>query len=233
MIYKEIESYLRENIRNEKFPPKSAIPTEKELCEMFSVSRMTVRHAIDNLIFEGLLYRVKGSGTYVSSKKIERSLEKSQLSHDSTIEQLEADVKSKVISLELTDDVRLVKDKIQCDPGAFFWKLKRVRFLDQTPVLYEIIYFPQKLLQIATKKDFEGSFADYLKRYGVDTLNKRMEVESILALPQTAKNLSISVGDPILKITIVTGTKDCANLIYSENFYLGNQFKFVVANGHE
>jgi GntR family transcriptional regulator of arabinose operon len=45
--------------------PDERIPSENVLGKEFSVSRMTVNKAINNLVNEGFLYRIKGSGTYV------------------------------------------------------------------------------------------------------------------------------------------------------------------------
>ncbi len=50
-------------------PPEGLFPTEAAICRDFSVSRMTARKAVDELVRKGLLYRVQGSGTYVTPHK--------------------------------------------------------------------------------------------------------------------------------------------------------------------
>lgn len=67
-LYKQIKSCLLKNINNKIFKANEAIPTERELCEVFGVSRFTVRNAIKELVEEGYLYRVQGNGTFVFSK---------------------------------------------------------------------------------------------------------------------------------------------------------------------
>jgi GntR family transcriptional regulator len=44
------------------------VPSEKQLCELYAVSRTTVRQAVNNLVAGGLLYHVKGKGTFVCKK---------------------------------------------------------------------------------------------------------------------------------------------------------------------
>src|SRR5690606_27176385 len=50
------------------------IPSERELCAQFGVSRMTVRQAVDALVVEGLLERVQGRGTFVAQPKVDLQL---------------------------------------------------------------------------------------------------------------------------------------------------------------
>src|SRR5690625_6405333 len=63
-------------IDNEELQPNDPIPTERELCKIHDISRMTVRMAIMSLVNEGVLYREQGKGTFVARKK-----QKHQLSH--------------------------------------------------------------------------------------------------------------------------------------------------------
>ncbi|MDN5697844.1 MAG: GntR family transcriptional regulator, partial [Rubrobacter sp.] len=46
-----------------------ALPPERSLCEMFEVSRVTLRRALDELAREGYLVRRQGSGTFVARPK--------------------------------------------------------------------------------------------------------------------------------------------------------------------
>lgn len=73
-MYVQIEEYLKLRMKQGEFSVGTAIPSERELTEMFEVSRMTVRQSITNLVTEGLLYREKGRGTFVAAPKVEQPL---------------------------------------------------------------------------------------------------------------------------------------------------------------
>lgn len=62
-----LSDWLREHIQNGTFSNGTKIPSENELAEQFHISRQTVRLAISNLEREGLLERIKGSGTFVKA----------------------------------------------------------------------------------------------------------------------------------------------------------------------
>lgn len=66
LLYEKIINYLRQEIESKKFKPGDKLPTEKELAERFGVSRITSKRALADLSAEGLIYRVRGSGSYVS-----------------------------------------------------------------------------------------------------------------------------------------------------------------------
>lgn len=69
-LYAQLEDILRTAILNKEWEVNHAIPSEIELSRMYSISRMTVRAVITQLVNEGMLYRVQGKGTFVAEPKI-------------------------------------------------------------------------------------------------------------------------------------------------------------------
>lgn len=63
--YYQLEGLLRDHLRNGRWRPGEQVPSEKQLCTTYAVSRTTVRQAIGHLVADGLLYHVKGKGTFV------------------------------------------------------------------------------------------------------------------------------------------------------------------------
>ncbi len=63
--YYQLEGLLRQQIVAGRLQPGQQVPSEKQLCERYGVSRTTVRQAIGKLVAEGLVYHVKGKGTFV------------------------------------------------------------------------------------------------------------------------------------------------------------------------
>jgi DNA-binding GntR family transcriptional regulator len=63
--WRVIASDLRNGILEGRYPPGGALPSEPELVRKYSVSRPTVRKAIDTLVSEGLAYVMRGRGSFV------------------------------------------------------------------------------------------------------------------------------------------------------------------------
>ena len=73
-VYIQIHNQLRKNIEDGKWKVGEKIPAERELANEFSVSRMTLRQAIQALVDEGILERRVGSGTFVANRKVQEKM---------------------------------------------------------------------------------------------------------------------------------------------------------------
>ncbi|WP_372883092.1 GntR family transcriptional regulator, partial [Psychromonas sp.] len=69
-MYRKIADTIRSKINSGEYKVGEVIPTEAELREEFSVSRVTIRQALKLLIENDELESVQGSGTYVKEKKV-------------------------------------------------------------------------------------------------------------------------------------------------------------------
>ena len=67
-LYRQLREILKDKIEKGEFSEGDLIPSEREICETYGVSRITARQAILDLVNDGLLYREGGRGTFVASK---------------------------------------------------------------------------------------------------------------------------------------------------------------------
>jgi len=81
-LSQKIERKIEEAIRQKKLLPGSKLPTEKELCAQFAVSRTALREALRRLSARGLLDIKKGSGMYITELKIEDAINSLHLFYD-------------------------------------------------------------------------------------------------------------------------------------------------------
>ena len=81
-LSQKIERRIEEAIREKKLLPGSKLPTEKELCAQFAVSRTALREALRRLSARGLIDIRKGSGMYITELKIEDALNSLHLFYD-------------------------------------------------------------------------------------------------------------------------------------------------------
>src|SRR5829696_3091820 len=72
--YYQLKEILHEKIRTGQWQPGALIPSERELCAQYGLSRMTARQSVIELVREGLLYRVQGKGTFVARPRITQQL---------------------------------------------------------------------------------------------------------------------------------------------------------------
>jgi GntR family transcriptional regulator, histidine utilization repressor len=73
-LYAKVKDHIREHIAKGVWESGARVPSENELVERFSISRMTANRALRELTAEGLLHRRPGVGTFVKDAKPSASL---------------------------------------------------------------------------------------------------------------------------------------------------------------
>lgn len=73
-LYEQLTAALRESVETGALPPGTALPPEKELATQLGVSRQTVNVALTKLAKRGLIYRRRGTGTFVAEPFVEQPL---------------------------------------------------------------------------------------------------------------------------------------------------------------
>lgn len=81
-LSQKIERKIEAAIRERKLPVGSKLPTERELCEAFGVSRTALREALRRLSARGLIEVTKGSGMKVTGFKLDDAINTMNLYYD-------------------------------------------------------------------------------------------------------------------------------------------------------
>jgi GntR family transcriptional repressor for pyruvate dehydrogenase complex len=81
-LSQKIERRIEEAIQQRKLVPGNRLPSEKELCASFAVSRTALREALRRLNARGLIEIKKGSGMYISEIQIEDAVKSLNLYYD-------------------------------------------------------------------------------------------------------------------------------------------------------
>ncbi len=202
--YHQVYVTLRAWVRDGTYPPGAQIPTEPELCEIFGVSRITVRKAIENLAREGWLVRQQGRGTFV------------QLSAARGIASLDLnEVRGHVADLAAATEVRglVIRDvgpdeetraALDLPADARVQRATHVRVLRGVPLGYITTFVP---LDIAARVDAaemaRQPMFELLGRAGVEIGAAEQLIGATLAGVEAARALGVEVGAPLLRLTRV------------------------------
>ncbi|OCT14582.1 hypothetical protein A8709_17085 [Paenibacillus pectinilyticus] len=227
-LYYTVKEKLHEMIEEGKYAPGQQFPTESELCEKFGVSRTTIRQALSQLKLEGHIYQVQGKGTFVSLPKLEQSV----APYRSFNEQLKGrgqQIDTKVVELTVVSaDKRLAKKLEILEQDAVF-RLERIRYADDLPLLFSITYIPWKVTPGLMKEDCFGSLYTLMKeKFAVELSHCVESIEPILMDEAIGKHLNTPVGAPSFLLNTVTYAKNNKPVEYSHEVFRGDRAKFTI-----
>jgi len=119
-----------------KLMPGAELPSDAELCEEFGVSRMTARHAMNRLAGDGLVFRVRGRGTFVGDPPTHRRAN-SLLSFSNEMRRQGRVPTSQVLGRGLRAPTREEAARLRLKKGEKVLWLKRIRLADGEPIALE------------------------------------------------------------------------------------------------
>jgi len=196
--YFQLREILLDLIDSDELSIGAAIPSERELCQRFSLSRMTVRQAVDHLVSEGRLHRVPGKGTFVARPKIELALQLTSFSEDMRARGLvpgSRDLDRRIVRAS----AHLAKE-LGIGPGEEVHFIERLRTADGEPLSIERAHIPVSLAPDLADHDLSGrSLYQLLEaRYGLVMDAGELTIDGGLADPSDADLLKLPRGGAVL-----------------------------------
>jgi GntR family transcriptional regulator len=229
--------HYEDEIRRGSWPTSSAIPSEHELCATYAVSRTVVRQALGELVTKGLLYRVKGKGTFVAPRKLgEKFIQRSDgfyremTSKGLSVRSVVRDQRVVVLPVELRDRLALLD-------GQEAVRIERLRFVDDAPMQLVTTYIPRHLCPGLESADLTaGSLYDLLRqRYGLVVASGSRTLEAVSAQRPISSLLQVPKGAALFRMESISYLSDGRPLEYYEAWHRGDRTKFEieVASGHD
>ena len=204
--YESIAEDIQNKIQSGVYHADEKLPQEMELCRQYDASRITIREALDLLVYRGLITRRRGAGTYVKAIAGERSdseeFARSQQFGGFTSDMRGKKVESVVNEFSLLRAPKYVAEKLQVPETAFVCYICRTRVVEGKPHVVEYMYMPTDFISGITQEVVSNSIYAYIE--GTLKLNIKSAHRSARAdLPteQEQKWLQIKKGEmPVLEI---------------------------------
>src|SRR5512137_1074852 len=139
--YYQLANILRERIASGELEAHQSIPSERQLEELYSVSRTTIRQAIDLLVRQGFLYREHGRGTFVSPQKLQKGI--SELtSFTEDMKQRGLVPGQKILEIGMVEAPEKVRQHLELPAGSdAVLRIERLRLGDGVPMGLQTSYY--------------------------------------------------------------------------------------------
>ncbi len=197
-VYVQIREKLREEITSGSLKRGEKLPAEHELAEQFSVSRMTIRESIEDLVNEGLLYRRHGVGTFVAFPHLHRDHTRLTSFFDKA-EDEGIQVRASLLRLEVIPAAPAVANALDIPAGSKVVRVKTLRFANNVPITVHDAHLPHSLFASIVNENFEVQHLwDLFEKYGYKVKRAVQRLEAREADKEVAHLMKIKEGAPIL-----------------------------------
>lgn len=228
--YQVIYRAILKKINKGEYDRETAIPSENELAAKYGVSRMTARKSVDMLVAEGYLFRQKGRGTYITGR---RNLVRDDLSLTARLDGQGQRVYSEVREFAVTCDLPALfgspgdtEGPVPAEPQAGpdspapaeYWKIERLRFVDDRPAILERVWIPQNLAPDLTEAAAGRSLAAFLgQTLELGTLELGA-APALLDKKKPARALGLKKDALVLAVTGTLSLMDGTPCLYAQSW---------------
>lgn len=224
--YYQIKEFVENEIKNGNLLPGDSLPSEDEIAKSIGVSRPTLRQAFRELEIDGYLDRQRAKGTFITKPQIYGNyLNKLESFFHEMVGQGKKPI-TKVLKMAPVKNEGTIKEILNCEESIY---IERVRYADDTPVVYLESYIPYNLFSDILEKNLETeSMYDMMTELQQPVSRVVRTIQAQSATNTESKYLEIPNKSPILYITTNGYSEEKIPLEYSIARYDGNNNKFSI-----
>ena len=229
-LYSQVERYLLDCIEQNNLHPGDIVPSENEISAELSISRMTIRQAVNNLVLKGILTRQRGKGTFVNDRnpvRIEIPLDQLR-----GISQRLSSVKgtpcNKIVRFETCKADSEIARLLKLSEDDDLYYMERLRCIDDDPVVFEATYMPCSLLPEIDESILQDSKYQCLISLGLTPFAADREYLAEIPSEYVASLLKLQRNEPVLKAKSVAYLESHQPFEYSEISYNQKRYRFTV-----
>jgi DNA-binding GntR family transcriptional regulator len=227
-LYVKLYEILKKKIESTDWPVGSQIPTEEDLCKTFNVSRVTVRSAVMELVRQGYLNRQQGKGTFVYRNIVTEGIPMITSFHEILFEKglkFSTSVLARTVMMPVDDlDIKLHVPK---DKHIIY--IKRLRLIENEPVLLQESYVPYNICPLLLEEDLENQslFELFEKKYGIKITRVGNHIEITYITDDESHLIELSEGSPAILLNQYFYSGETL-VMYTRSIKRTDKFKFLI-----
>lgn len=219
LVYRQVMRDLKQRIHHNEFPNKR-LPDERSLSEAYGVSRSSVKRALSILANQGIIFKKRGSGTFINPLYMKNQTifqyEGSNLGITDSMKSAGNTPGIKLLSFNVIPASPEIQQDLFLNPGDFVYEIRRLRLFNQQPFMIETGYIPIKIAPNLSQETVSSSIFNYLESQGKVVTKSFM---SIQAAPSTADDQELLHLKPVEPVGLMEGI-----------FFLDDGTPFEVSN---
>lgn len=198
-LYQQVATDIEFDIVQGKYQPDEQLPTEKELCDCFAVSKITIRQAVQILVKKGLVKKIRGKGTFVLSRKETMTLGKNSIGFNDFLTAKGHQIASKILKIDVAVADPQIATTLKLSRQTPITLISRLILEDQVPIGIDNIYVEtDRFSDLPENLSNQDSFYEMLKqKYQVQINRSNLKINGIVADLNLSQLLKCALGDPL------------------------------------
>jgi len=217
--HRKLYEILRKHIIDGVYREGDLLPSENELCQLYGMTRPTVRQSLGTLASDGYIVKRQGKGSIVHHFPRDIGI----LSVSGTTSavgnrNLETRIIVKPVPEPWPDPFMFPLSDLEKESGCIY--MERLRLLDNDPIFYDISFIANINLPRITARQFENKslFQILRKHYLVEIRGGEQRIRAIPASARISRFLKIKKGHPVLHLERKIETNKPGLILYSSIF---------------
>ena len=230
-LHTQLAALLKAQIAAGVFAPNTSLPSEREMCEQYKISRTTVREAIHKIEKEGLIQRFAGKGIYVTEPQQKMAIHVSLKGFTSDVKREGGFPSSNLISATVISVVpNKLTDRMKLDKNDEVVKIIRLRCNNGIPLALHTVYLNHRLCPGILDHNLskESLFNILINQYGITLARAEEQIYAGLANLEELKLLALSYPSAVLRSERTTLTDSGEVVEYSQATYCGESYRMIV-----
>ncbi|MCR5089687.1 MAG: GntR family transcriptional regulator [Oscillospiraceae bacterium] len=227
-LYIQLREVIRSRIEDGEYPPGTALPSENQLAETYSLNRFSVRSAMDALEHEGLIRRIQGKGAFVCGPRTQRDMETlGGFRH--TMQEHGKDAEVRILIKAVREAGPYYSRVLHIGAGDRLWFIRRVDSSGGEPVALEEIYIPYVLMPKLDEIDL-GLFSlyDAMSWSGICLAESEQTLRITKMEPSLARLIDLSPEQAVMEFSYLTKDREGRFAEFSRCYIRGDRTEFFV-----
>jgi len=227
-VYVQMMNVFIRQIEDGTLKEHQRLPSERELCESYGVSRSTVRQVFHELEKDGYVTIAKGRGAYVAPMRLNQEMS-GLYSFTEDMKRLGKTISTVLVDFSLDRCGERIARKMQCGLGDDILYFTRVRYADDEPMMIVKTHLlSSRFPDFEKERLISGSLYSMMnEKYDVVFSQAKETLQSVRARRDEADLLKISQGAPCMKIDRYTFEKDTL-IEYAVGIARGDKFQYNI-----
>lgn len=208
-LYHQMYTLLKGRIIDGSIAHGTQMPTEQQLAEMFGVSRITAKRAMDELAADELVERRRGKGTHVTHHYEPEPVQAPLVGMLEKLASMGRQTRVKVMDVEKVIPPADIRAELKLAKGEKAHRIIRVRSSEEGEPFAYYISWTIGIKKGFTKRELEsGVRLDIIKENGLNLSKVEQYLGAETASVEVARELGMKPGEPTLTLVRHSHTED-------------------------